>query len=198
MSSPLVKLRSWDENEATEIVPNETFPKNPIVTNTSTTPNDAFVFVEIEIPYANIITASLDGKRNAKADTELFLYKEWQAADWVELTGTINGVTYPTKDETNHTYTHLFVYGTVNGESADCTSLAMGASTSPVISAVTVCNAIENQDLEKLHVEIDVRSYAIQAENLIDVTDGSGKPEGSVDAKAIWAVILNQGPAIND
>ena len=108
------------------------------------------------------------------------------------LTGTINGVVYPTKDTTKKTVTHLFAYATGAEGAEICTRLEKGQSATP-FTEVTVCNAIESQGLENLNVQINVRSYAIQAENLNVDTEGENKPEGIDEARDVWTIILNQG-----
>lgn len=188
---------NWEPYNATHVVPNESFLKDPTVTNISTTNNAAFAFVEVEIPYAEIITADLNGNLNNEGyatETELFFIDEdhFNANEWVELKGEINGVTYPTINEDDETVTHLFVYGKeVNGV-VNCTRLEKGGRTT-VFTEITACNAIESQGLEKLPTYIDIRSYAIQAENLNVDTEGENKPEGIIAAEDVWTILLNQG-----
>lgn len=191
---------TWKPDEATQIVPNETFLKDPTVKNVGVNTNPAFVFIEVEIPYATIVTADVTtGKRNAAAETELFFIddKDFNDEEWVELKGLIDDVEYPTKKESatkpgTGTVTHLYAYST---DDVNCAKLAKDKK-STLFTSVTACNAIESQGLEELPVDIIVRSYAIQAENLKNDTTGS-KPEGITDAKEVWAILHKQGTTVD-
>lgn len=74
----------WDKvpsDEKTDLTPNQTVKKDPRITNTGT--NDAYAFLEVQIPVRNIITVGADGKKLPKADTELFTYKVNDG--WVQI-----------------------------------------------------------------------------------------------------------------
>ncbi len=142
-----------------------------------------FVFVEVIVPYENIITANYDGTRNTAADTELFFFD--LANGWVEMTGTTGGKTYPVKDTTNNTVTHLYVYET----QADCTAVVKDASVTP-FTEVTAANAIESQGLENKAVDMLVKAYAIQAENLAET-------QNETNPYKVWDIFMNQGTTVD-
>ena len=60
------------EEERHNITPDKVFTKDPIVRNVGT--NDAFVFLEVSVPKANVRTASADGTAQPAAVQELFSY----------------------------------------------------------------------------------------------------------------------------
>lgn len=160
----------WTPEEHTKITPNETIEKDPTITNTGI--NDAFVFLTVEVPYKNIVTADVEtGVKNAAADTELFTYALNNG--WVEI-GT------PVKDADKGTVTHLYAYGT---ESA-CTTLESGEAATELFSTVTFVNAIEDQGLENQEVHIPVKAYAIQTTDLTD--DDVTTPDG------VWKLVATQ------
>lgn len=142
---------NWKEENGKDVTPLETIAKDPTVTNTGV--NDAFVFVEVTVPYANVITAEADGTRNAAADTELFSYTVNEG--WVEI-GEAQ------KDTENKTVTHVYAYGT----ETKMTALAKDAVTPALFDSVTVANIIENPDLETTTQKIEVVAKAIQTENV--------------------------------
>ena len=129
-----------------------------------------FVFVEVVVPYKNIVTANADGTRNDAADTELFFYDLNDG--WYEMDSE--------KNTDDGTITHLYVYGTEDA----CVNVEAGVSVSP-FSTVTVANAIEGQDLEGTDANIVVNAYAIQAENLAESQNES-------NPSAVWEIIMNQ------
>ena len=176
---------NWDEDLAQQVVPNETFAKDPTIKNIGV--NDMFVFVEVVVPYENIITANLDGTRKAAADTELFFYD--LNGNWTELTQNAvdkNGNAYPVIDPQNKTVTHLYVFGT----QVKSTAVKYGESVTP-FTEVTAANAIESQGLENKAVDMLVKAYAIQSENL--VTSGNG----ITNPYEVWEVFVNQGVTVD-
>ena len=163
----------------TDITPNQTIEKDPQVQNDGI--NDEFIFLEVKVPYENIIVANDDGTRKPIADTELFSYTV--NSGWTELgTGT--------KDAGSKTVTHLYVYGTAEA----CTSLAQNATTPTLFDTVTFCNAIEDQGLEETQREIVINAYGIQT------TDIENGPSGADTVKPdeVWQVITNQKPEITE
>lgn len=161
---------NWDPEDATEIVPNEEIQKDPQILNDGE--NDEFVFLEVKVPYANVVTANADGTKNVAADTELFSYTV--ASGWTEL-GTAS------KDEENGVITHLYVYGS---DSA-CTILVKDTTTPALFESVTFANIVEDQGLEGTDLDIVINAYGIQASN---IDDGKTAPTD------VWDVISNQTP----
>lgn len=153
---------------AENIVPSQIIIKDPKVTNVGI--NDAFIFVEVEVPYASIITVQDNGTRNAKTETELFTYTVNNG--WVELgTGT--------KDTTKKVVKHTYAYG----NSEKLTVVVKDVSTSSLFDSVTFVNAIEGQGLENSTKAINITAKAIQTTNL---NGGISDPAG------VLAIINNQ------
>jgi predicted ribosomally synthesized peptide with SipW-like signal peptide len=135
------------------VVPNQTIAKDPQVHNTGTA--DQYVFLKVTVPVADIATAAADGTPIAAARTELFSFvpdANWALVHSVEET------------DANVYY---YAYGTKTA----MTALAADATTAPLFEQVTVVNAIENDALEGSQQIITVDMYAIQADNIADVTD---------------------------
>ncbi|MBR3276652.1 MAG: SipW-dependent-type signal peptide-containing protein [Eubacterium sp.] len=163
-------LQEPDWEPPTDITPNETITKNPSVYNDGL--NDEFVFVEVVMPYKNIITVNDDGTKKAAADTELFTYAV--NSGWTEIASE--------KDASAKTVTHRYVYGT----STQCTALAKDARTPSLFDSVKFVNAIEDQGLEEASYDIVLNAYGIQTSN---VNGGTVKP------LEVWSVIANQDPS---
>ena len=169
---------NWEEPE--NIVPGQEMDKDPQITNDGL--NGAYVFMEVVMPYANIVTANADGTKNDAADTELFAllhklddgtYATGVKAGWVQV-GT------EVKDENAKTVTYLYAYGTANG----MTELAKDATTPTLFDKVKFVNAIEDQGLEGTTKEIVINAYAIQSSNI----------ENAVTPAEVWTILNNQGP----
>lgn len=163
---------NWDEDKATDITPNQTIQKDPQILNDGI--NDEFVFLEVIVPYENVIVANEDGTKNAAADTELYSYIV--NTGWTEIA--------TVKEETAKTVTHLYVYGTAD----ECTALKKDVTTPTLFDTVTFANIVEDQGLEEATLNIVVNAYGIQTSNV------NG---GTTDPDMIWAVIDNQGPFLS-
>ena len=162
-----------------DIVPEQEVEKDPYVENTGE--DDAFVFMEVIVPYAKVETANEDGTRNPAADTQLFTYEV--NSGWVEARP-------PQKDFRTKTVSYLYAYGT----SEAMTVLAPGTSTNPVFDQVKFANVIEDESLEKTSYEILVNAYGIQVINVDDgkvVVDGDNA-DGKVSPTEVWTVVLSQ------
>lgn len=162
---------SWVPSTGTNITPNKEVAKDPTITNSGK--NSEFVFMTVAVPYANVITATADGAKNAAADTELYSYTV--NAGWVEI-GT------PTKDTTAKTVTHTYAYGS----SSACSTLAVGAKTPALFNTVKFANVIEGQGLEGTAKDIVINAYGIQS------TDINGKKTAPTD---VWSVFKTQNPS---
>lgn len=163
---------NWDESKATDTTPNQTIKKDPQILNDGI--NDEFVFLEVIVPYANVVVANEDGSKNAAADTELYSYTV--NSGWVEI-GT-------TKNTADKTVTHLYVYGTGD----KCAALMAGEKTGSLFDTVTFANIVEDQNLEEATLNIVINAYGIQT---TDVNGGSSKPD------VIWSVIQKQSPSLS-
>lgn len=159
---------NWEPPE--NITPNQEIKKDPQITNTGN--NSEFVFVEVIVPYKNVVTANEDGTKNNAAERELFTYTVNQG--WTEMgTGT--------KDTRNGTVLHRYVYGT----STACTPLAKDQTTPTLFDSVKFINVIEGQGLEESTQHIVVNAYGIQT------TDING---GVTSPTEVWEVLSNQLP----
>lgn len=150
---------NWNEDNAKDIVPNKEILKDPMVTNVSKA-NDAFIFVEVEIPYANIKTAELDGTPNDAAEVEMFSFTLNDG--WIEI-GT------SAKDSTKKVVKHTYAYATPS----TMTTLAVGESTTAVFSKVAFANVVDSEVFGGRTVVIDVTAKAIQTAN---INNGSTAP----------------------
>lgn len=167
---------NWKPEDGEEIVPNQEIKKDPQIKNDGI--NEEYVFVEVVVPYRNIITENADGTQNAAADTELFSYDVNDG--WVEV-GTAK------KDEEAKTVTHLYAYGSASA----MTALAKDATTPTLFDAVKFCNAQEDQDLEEESFDIVVNAYGIQttAINNGDTAIDGTTTEGKKAPEDVWAVL---------
>lgn len=171
----------WDnvpDKEKENIVPGKQLVKDPTITNTGI--NDAFVFMKVKVPAAELITANEDGTKNEKALKQLY---SWNVnKGWVQL-GEAKAVTENGKTTA---FEYLYAYGS----NESCTALVKNASTAPLFDKITFLNVIEGQTfadgkgLEESETEIDVQAFAIQTTDLTsnDVTTPS----------AVWQVLANQ------
>lgn len=164
------------------ITPEQEFEKDPQVKNDGI--NDCYVFLEVIVPYENVVTANKDGTKNAAADTELFSYTVNDG--WVEI-GTA------AKDADSKTITHLYAYGTAE----KLTVLAKDASTPAIFNAVKFANVVEDYDLEGSTQNIVLNAYAIQTANLNNgdtIIDGTNT-EGKSAPAEVWEIIKNHNPS---
>lgn len=147
----------WDEvpsEEKVDLVPNQSVRKDPRVTNTGS--NNAYVFLEVQIPVSRIITVGDDGKKLPAADTELFSYEVNDG--WVKVQN--SDVTASGK-VTAHRYVYAY------GSDKECKVLEKGETTESLFNSITLVNAIEGQ-IDDETFQIPVKSYAIQAEYIGD------------------------------
>lgn len=162
----------WNPDQAKNIVPLQTFKKNPQVKNDGK--NAEYVFVSVSVPYDHVVVAEDDGTRKEAADTELFRYRV--NSGWTEL-GT------PDKNEEDQTITHYYVYGS----QAECTRLEPTITTKTLFDSVTFVNVVEDQELEVTDKQIDINAYGIQA----DYING-----GKFAPKDVWSVLKKQNPSL--
>lgn len=172
------------------VLPNSLIAKDPTVKNTSDS-NDAFVFVKVTVPKANVLTSNVvsgNKEKNSKL-TQLFQLndedntsggngKAWAGTDTYN-TDSWYLLKSDTEQEGYNEY--IFAYG---GSSA-CTALPAGESTAePVFSSVTFCNAVEGQNLELTTKSIELEAYAIQT---TDLTSSDKK-----EPLAVWEILNAQ------
>lgn len=128
----------WNPEEHTKIEPGKEIKKDPQIKNTGV--NDAFVYLEIAVPMANVTAAGQDGSRLEQKLQELFSF---QAGDkWTSLSAKAGG------DSKVYVYTYNEI-------------VKPGETTEPLFETVKFLNIIEGQ-LDSQKLEIPVRAYAIQ------------------------------------
>lgn len=151
-----------------QVTPKKTIVKDPQVTNTGTA--DQFVYLEVTIPTKNIHTAQEDGTKNANAAvTELFTTNTANAKGVVNAAAGAKGLAVnagwtlvgePVVGTDNVVYTYAYTEG------GAMKALAPNATTPTLFDSITMCNAVESQDLAGTTVEIPVRVKAIQTSGL--------------------------------
>ena len=154
--------------ERSNITPNKPLTKDPQVLNKGT--NDAFVFLKVTVPKANVKVASQDGTEVTGALQELFDY----AIDehWVKVE----------MQESDASNSYVYAYGTKEA----CTALSPSAKT-PVIfkdGKITFKNVIEGQGLDGTTLEMPVEAFAIQTANITE--------NQTTDPKQVWSVLSGQ------
>lgn len=161
-------------DEVKDLVSLEEVPKDPQIKNTGK--NRSIVFSRVDIPMANVITADESGNRNAQANVELFNFRtldktfgngtvganlnswnpQWILLETVYLDD--NGLTVTESTATK--CSRLYGYETV---------LEENETTVSVFDVVRLINVIEGQ-IDNSTQNIVLTSYAIQAENITDLT----------------------------
>ena len=155
-------------DERFNISPNKLLTKDPKVKNTGN--SDAYVFLRLTVPKADVCVASQNGLRTDQCVQELFEYTI--NPSWVLINEEI-GI-----DEN----TYVFAYGTAEA----CRVLAPEAVTATLFEGdqIRFKNVIEGQGLERESLEMPVDAFAIQTTDLGDGTVTS--------PAAVWAILENQ------
>lgn len=133
---------SFDEDEAKDLYAGEAVAKDPTVKNIGT--NDAYVYIKVSVPKANVITAKDDGTRNPAAVTELFTFAPnsgWTLID----------------SKTTDADANYYVY-------AYNTKVASGGSSTALFDTVTLANVIEGQIDSDEELKVVIDAYAIQSD----------------------------------
>lgn len=162
---------SWDPDPEDPVVPNEEVEKDPQIKNDGT--NDMYVFLKVEMPYAEVITANADGTKNAAAWMELFTYEINDG--WVAMGA-------PVADKVNGTYTQIYAYAADD----EMIALSKDVTTPALFDSVKLQNIVEGQNIEGSTENIVITAYGIQTDNI------NG---GKTDPAGVWEVVLNQAAA---
>ena len=164
---------NWDATEAENVWSGKTIEKDPQVTNEGE--NKAYIYLAVEIPKANVITADAAGNKLPQQETQLFTLNELSES-WTEIDRIV--------DEGAASNFYLFAY---NEE------VAPGASTEALFKSVTVANLIEGQIVDNPNtteneaaMNINVTAYAIQSQ-----FDDDSESTKKTPAQA-WALFANQ------
>ncbi|MCI7146061.1 MAG: CalY family protein [Clostridiales bacterium] len=162
---------SWDpDNPPTDITPGDSIDKDPQILNSGR--NDAYMFLKVSVPYANVSLAADDGTVQAKADRELFTYTV--GSGWTELGN-------PVKNTSEGTIEHIYAYG---GD--EMTVVKSGVKTGTLFDTVRFINVIDGEGLEGSVQNILVEAYAIQAANISEESTGKATPA------YVWTVLTNR------
>ena len=158
-----LKEPEWKPEENKKIEPSKVIHKDPQITNTGT--NDAFVYMEVSMPMANVEAAAENGERLGKKVQELFYFEAKDS--WMQLS--------VQNTESRRTYTYAY------------TKILKPQETSEALfDTVKFLNLIEGQ-LDGQTFEIPVRAYAIQT----SYTGGSSD-NLSEQIKAAYEKYVNQ------
>ena len=158
-----LKEPEWKPEENKKIEPSKEIHKDPQITNTGT--NDAFVYMEVSIPMANVEAAAENGERLGKKVPELFYFEAKDS--WMQLS--------VQKTESRRTYTYAYKKILKPQETSET-----------LFDTVKFLNLIEGQ-LDGQTLEIPVRAYAIQT----SYTGGSSD-NLSEQIKAAYEKYVNQ------
>lgn len=158
-----VEEPGFDPDDQTKIEPGKEISKDPKIKNTGV--NDAFVYLEVSIPMANVEAAAEDGTRINRKNQELFSFQPSES--WTKLSSKTSG--------NNQIY--VYAYNKI---------LPAEETTEALFSSVKFLNVIEKQ-IDEQQLSIPVRAYAIQASY-------TGGESGSVidKAKIAYEKYVNQ------
>lgn len=149
-------------NEGKNIYPLKEIPKDPTIKNTGI--NSSWIYMEVKVPKAEVITANIDGTRNERKMTELFSYEIDD--NWEEITS--DQIKEENKTSTEYN-TYIYAYkmplkGSKNLVDED-NSVYDGEKTTPLFDKIVFANVIEGQGLEEEEISIPIRAMAIQSDN---------------------------------
>jgi len=173
-----------------DIVPNSEFAKDPVIKNTGT--NDAFLFLKISIPKADVIVANQDGTSKESALQDLFAYQS--NAGWKLIETESNTDIEGNASTSFNTYT--LAYTGDNGAN-ECEAVAAEGTTSVLfknaannvenpgaVGIITFKNVIENQGLEGTTLNMPIKAYGIQTTDL--------GTNNATDPTTVWGILWNQ------
>lgn len=140
---------NWNADNGKNLTPNKTIKKDPQITNDG--PNDAFVFLQVKVPVANVKTAAADGSLQQAKSQDLFAYTVNE--NWTEVSKKSSA------DSTTYVYAYVGADGTMK-------TLAPGKTTNALFDSVTFLNLVEAQIDEGTKISVDVDAYGIQTTDL--------------------------------
>lgn len=141
----------FDEEDKT-IYPEKTIPKNPTIKNVGE--NDAYIYMEVKVPKANVRTYGENGSIIPAKIQELFTFdvnNGWEFVEELE-----ENVENENVDDKNKYNVYLYVYNK---------SLSSGESTKqPLFDEVEVIPMLEGELDMGSDIEIPITAYAVQAD----------------------------------
>ena len=160
-----------NDGKTNNIVPTQVIKKDPQIENVGK--NDAYVYLDVSIPIAKVITVNAAGNRlngGVAKDTELFsmnnVSKKWT-------------LMYNKRVGDNMVYTYS--YNEI---------LAPGKTTDPIFTSLTAANIVEGQ-LDGKDLNVPVHYYAIQE---LNTGEGTTIPQKAASAWKKYE-LQNQGQA---
>lgn len=157
------------DGKTNNILPTQVIKKDPQIKNVGK--NDAYVYIDVSIPIAKVITVNAAGNRlngGVAKDTELFTQNN-VSKKWTLM--------YNKRVGDNMVYTYS--YNEI---------LAPGKTTDPVFNSLTAANIIEGQ-LDGKDLNVPVRYYAIQE---LNTGEGTTIPQKAASAWKKYE-LQNQG-----
>lgn len=133
-----LKEENWNPEDQKKIEPGKLIHKDPKISNTGM--NDAFVYMEVSIPIAEVTAATDNGNRLEKKEQELFLFETQN--NWTKLSS----------QRVENAQVYVYAYDKV---------LKPQETTEPLFESIKFLNVIEGQ-LDGQQLEVPVRAYAIQ------------------------------------
>lgn len=140
---------NWNADNGKDLTPNKTISKDPQIINDG--PNDAFVFLQVKVPVANVKTAAADGSLQQAKSQDLFTYTVNE--NWTEVSKESSA------DSTTYVYAYVGADGTMK-------TLAPGKTTNALFDSVTFLNLVEGQIDEGTKISVDAAAYGIQTTDL--------------------------------
>lgn len=141
---------NWNEEENQQLEAGVTVKKDPTIKNTGI--NDAYTYLQVQIPQKSVVTADKNGVRENNGTPVLQPIFSFTAnQNWSLIK----------KETTDDFITFVYSYDKI---------LKPGESTNPLFNTVTLANVIEGQ-IDTQTFEIPVKAFAIQTAN---TGDGSG------------------------
>ena len=167
LTEPLYDAESSEMRSALE--PDSDVTKDPQVTNVGT--NDAYVFIEVDIPRKDVITANkITGAKIDSRLQDLFTFNVGE--DWVLVESDI------TNDSSKYVYGYVTNNALIKLEPNETTTVLFDDG------KVHLINIVEGQGLEEKTFNIPINAYAIQTE---DIT-----ADDLSDPLAVWNILSNQ------
>ena len=153
----------WNPEDQKEIVPGKEIEKDPQITNAGK--NDAYVYLQVSVPMAEVTAADKDGNRLERKRQELFSFTA--KAGWTKIEN----------KEENGAMIYVYSYDKI---------LKPKETTGTLFDTVTFLNVIEGQ-VDEQTLMMPVKAFAIQTLNTGD--DKATVPE---QARAAYTKYLNQ------
>lgn len=157
-----VKLEEpeWDPKNPPTVTPGQTVDKDPTVTNTGEAP--LYVFVEVKIPCAEVYTVKEGNTLGDKKLTNLLSFTP--NGDWVKVSPEDSTPVYE-EDEGKKYSVEVYAYlKELTPKDTD------GATSSALFNTVTYANVTEGEPNDKLKFDMPISVFAIQSENLAEIS----------------------------